>query len=158
MQSHYSRTAEFCELVEINAKCQNRRRTILMSVRQIGQPLPIRFRWVASCTRYAVVPHWRYCAMWHDLSIRLIRYLLTRTTNSFKHITHPQTTLIMLRLAAHTHDVPVFSSPAFSILVFSVAPRARMPRGAWLRDPLTASCSKSKKISRKCSSGTLGFE
>ena len=44
MQSCYLRTAEFCELVEINAKCQNRRRTMLMSVRQIGQPLPIRFR------------------------------------------------------------------------------------------------------------------
>ena len=38
-----------------------------------------------------------------------------------------QTTLIMLRLATHTHDVPVFSSPAFSthanlVLRFPVLP------------------------------------
>jgi len=36
--------------------------------------------------------------------------------------------LIMLRLAAHTDDVPVFSSPAFSINVFFMVPRFHFPR------------------------------
>jgi len=37
-----SRTTQLRELAEINAKCQNRRRTMLMSARQIGKPLIIR--------------------------------------------------------------------------------------------------------------------
>ena len=41
---------------------------------------------------------------------------------------YPRTTLIMLRLATHTHDVPVFSGPAFSVPTSSVAPFALLVR------------------------------
>ena len=39
----------------------------------------------------------------------------------------------MLRLATHTHGVPVFSSPAFSTPVFFHGPRFQRPR---IRPPL----------------------
>ena len=44
---------------------------MLMSARQIGQPLPNCSRRVACCTRLSRIDV--SCAMWHDLSVRLRR-------------------------------------------------------------------------------------
>ena len=56
---------------------------MLMSARQIGQPLPNCSRRVACCTRLSRIDV--SCAMWHDLSVRLRRCLITCTTHSFQH-------------------------------------------------------------------------
>ena len=63
--------------------------------------------------------------LWHDWSARLLRCLLTCTTHAFNTtLRYPRTMLITLRLATHTYDVPVFSSPlsspAFTTPVFFV--------------------------------------
>ena len=58
----------------------------------------------------------------NQLAIRYTAYLLTcvwlsRPTDHSFHITltHQRKTVIILRYATHTNDVPAFSSPAFSV-------------------------------------------
>ena len=43
------------------------------------------------------------------------------TTHSFLFYSYASANCVLLRLATHTHDVPVFFSPAFSIPAFSVS-------------------------------------
>jgi len=48
--------------------------------------------------------------------------LVGLVTTLFHTLTYQRKTVIMLHLATHTNDVPVFSSPAFSSPAFSVPP------------------------------------
>jgi len=79
------------------------------------------------------------CAMWHDLSIRLLIYLLTCTTHSFRHYSYSSANYVDYVTSCYpctwcsrafescisypSEFGQVFSSPAFSIPVFQ-SPRS----------------------------------
>ena len=74
-----SRTTQLCELVEINAKYQNRRRTMLMSPWQIRQPLPIRSRWRIHPSQNRWWPHGTSARRGSRCVIAKLHYTATRT-------------------------------------------------------------------------------
>ena len=74
-----SRTTQLCELVVINAKYQNRRRTMLMSPWQIRQPLPICSRWRIHPSQNRWWPHGTSARRGSRCVIVKLHYTATRT-------------------------------------------------------------------------------
>ena len=109
---YYSRTTQFCKLLEINTKCQNRRRTMLMSPRQIGKPLPL-------CRR--LLPDGVATAIWTRALLRLsparqpLAFCPTNTS-----LTYPRTMPVESQIGNDAHGAP-----------------CRLPH-PWIKNPLSS--------------------
>jgi len=116
MWSHHSRSTQFCKLVEINAKCCFLLWSVLSSNhykrcdRQSCIVTSSCLLYTCGCTALTLTA---LCGSTEVYDCSLVLGILFNTTH-----TYSRTTLIMLRLATHTYDVPVFSTPAIWSCVF----------------------------------------